>query len=139
MPDRPKLTSLLALALACYVPHITEEALTGMHDDPGIVLALAPLASLSPRHAAYLTFQVMMLLLLATTLAFARGGKARLFVVGVLGASLVGEGHHLVHALFTLSYNSGLVTSLPMPLAGAFILRSVAREWRVAGSTQLSL
>ncbi len=129
MRARLELTTLFALALAVYLPHIAEEALTGMHDDPGIVLALSPLAGLSPRHAVYLTFQVMMLVTLVTALLVSRGGKPRLLVLAVLGVSLLGEAHHLVHALFTLQYNSGLVTSLPMPVVGVILLRRVLREW----------
>ena len=68
------LIELLALATAAYVPHLIEEALTGMHDDPLVVAALAGLAQLSTRHAAYLVFQAMFVLVLASTLAFALGG-----------------------------------------------------------------
>ena len=48
----------LAVASAFYLPHLLEEALTGMHDDALIVAAFAPLANLEPRHAAYLVFQL---------------------------------------------------------------------------------
>jgi hypothetical protein len=123
------MTRLLAIATLLYLPHLAEEAMTGMHDDPIIALALAPLLTLAPRHAVYLMFQGMLLVTLTTTLMFARGGLTRLFVVGAVGLALLGESHHLCRALFTLRYNPGLVTSLPMPLFGAHLLRVVRRAW----------
>lgn len=121
------MTRLLGVAIALYVPHLAEEALTHMHDDPLIVTALAPLAELSARHASYLVFQVMLALTLATTLMFSLGGRARLAVMTVLGLALLAEGHHVLRALATLHYDSGLVTSLPMPLFGAYLLRHILR------------
>jgi hypothetical protein len=124
------LTAPLSLSLALYVPHVAEEALTGMHDDPVVAAAYAPLAALSPRHAATLVFQAMVIVTLATALAFAAGGWARTVVVTVLAASLLSEAHHLVRAFVSLHYVSGLFTSLPMPFAGLHLLRSVARARR---------
>ena len=122
--------TLLAIAFALYVPHIADEALTGMYDDPMMVRALAPFAELSPRHAAYLTFQLMMLLAFAMTLAFARPGKPRLAVLGLVAATLVGEAHHVIRAVATLQTNSGLFTSLPMPLFGVYLLTRVRAALR---------
>ncbi len=124
------MTRLLAVGALLYAPHLAEEALTRMHDDPIIVAALAPLLTLEPRHAVYLMFQAMLLVTLGTTLLFARGGRARLLVLGALGLGLVAESHHVIRALVTLRYDSGLVTSLPMPLFGAIVLHTVGRAWR---------
>jgi hypothetical protein len=124
------LIELLGLATAAYVPHLVEEALTGMHDDPLVVAALAGLAQLSTRHASYLVFQGMFVVVLASTLAFALGGRARLGVMSLLGVALVAEGHHVVRAGLTLRYDSGLLTSLPMPLLGAHVLKRVALDLR---------
>jgi hypothetical protein len=123
------MTRLLRIAFALYVPHLVEEGLTGMHDDALIVRAFEPLASLSPRHASYLVFQIMLAITLLTTFLFAAGGRQRLVVVSVIGFSLVAEAHHLLRALWTLHGNSGLVTSLPMPIFGVYMLRRVIQEW----------
>jgi hypothetical protein len=130
--SRLQLIPLLGLATIVYLPHLAEEALTKMHDDPLIVSALAPLSQLSPRHAAYLVFQTMLALTLMTTFAFGKGGKWRLVVMAVIAVSLLAEGHHLVRAAMTLRYNSGLVTSLPMPALGAYLLYRVTRAWNAA-------
>lgn len=121
---------LLALTLVLFVPHLVEEALTQMHDDPMMAAALAPFAELTSRHAAYLVFQLMLVLTLGVTLLFSLDGKARLLVMAALGVALVAEGHHLVRALFSLHYQSGLLTAFPMPLFGGYLLRRVVLAWR---------
>jgi hypothetical protein len=129
---------LLGLALALYLPHLLDEALTGMHDDPLIVAAYAPLTHLGPRHAAYLVFQVTLALGLGATFLFACGGRARLAVMGVLGLALLAEAHHAVRALGTLSYDSGLVTSLPLPFLGALVVHHVIAARRILACSTTS-
>ena len=125
---------LLALALVLYVPHLAEEALTHMHDDPLIVAAFTPFAQLSARHSAYLVFQVMLVLTLSTTLLFSLGGRAQVLVLGVVAVALVAGGHHLVRAGLSVAANSGLLTSLPMPVVGAYLLRRVVVAWRAGAA-----
>ena len=116
---------LLAIVLAFYLPHLLEEAITGMHDDPWIVAAYAPLAHLGARHAAYLVFQITFALGLVVTLLYAHGGSARRWVMGLLGLALLAEMHHPLRALVALSWNSGLATSLPLPFVAALVLHQV--------------
>jgi hypothetical protein len=133
VPPRFSLTSstLLAATAAVYLPHLAEEALTGMHDDAIIVWVAGVLdrsdvlASLTPRHAVYLTFQLTLALLLVATWLTSLGGRWRDLVLFALGLSLLGESHHVVRWLVTHHASSGLVTSLPMPLLGVLILRRV--------------
>ena len=112
-----------ALCLAVYVPHVLEEALTGMCDDPIIAAAYRPLAQLSPRHASYLVFQVMLLLLLVALLIVSLGERGQRVVLGALAVALLCESHHLLRAALSLRYNPGLFTALPMPAVGAVALR----------------
>jgi len=120
-------TRMLGASLLVYLPHLVEEALTRMYDDPLMVFALGPLATLSPRQAGYLVFQAMLLVTVATAYLVSLGGRWRTGVLLVLGLALVGEAHHLVRAAVTLHYNSGLATALPMPIVGYFILRACTR------------
>ncbi|RYE92283.1 MAG: HXXEE domain-containing protein [Myxococcales bacterium] len=126
----------LELIAALYVPHLLEEALTGMHDDPLIVSAYGALAGLDPRHAAYLVFQLTFAAALGLAVAYTRGGLARRAALAALALALIAEAHHLVRALVWVKYNPGLVTSLPMPLLGALVLwRVLVRGSRAPGST----
>lgn len=123
------MTRLLGVVAAVYMPHLTEEALTKMYDDPIIVALLAPFAELAPRHAAYLMFQAMLAVTLGAAFAFGLGGKPRIAVVAAFGVALLAEAHHLVRACVALHYNSGLLTSLPMPILGLYVLRRVTLAW----------
>ncbi len=119
------MTRWLLLVLAVYVPHLVEEALTGMYDDAIIIAAFTPIASLSARHAAYVVFQSMLALSLGIALLTSLGGRAHVVLLAGLALSLLAESHHAVRALVTHTYNSGLVTSLWMPVVGAFLAREV--------------
>jgi hypothetical protein len=115
-------TRWLGLVLLVYLPHLVEEALTGMYDDPIIAYAFAPLAHLSPRHATYLVFQAMLLLLLATAWLTSLAPHGPRVVLALLGVALLAESHHVVRAIGSHAYNSGLVTSVPMPIVGALAI-----------------
>jgi uncharacterized protein with HXXEE motif len=116
---------LMQLCFGLYVPHLLEEAFTKMYDDPLIVFALRPLSGFSPGHAAYLVFQLMMAASLAMTYLYGLGGRFRDAVMVVLSVALLCESHHVLRSLASHQYNPGLLTSLPMPVLGAFIMRAV--------------
>ncbi len=115
----------LLLGILAYAPHLLEEHLTGMWNDPLIVLAFAPLEDLPARQAAYLIFQVMLGLSLLMTYVFSQGDGGRRLILGGLALSLLCESHHVLRALATEAYNPGLLTVLPMPLLGAWILHQL--------------
>jgi len=130
---------LLFACIVVYLPHLLEEHLTHMADDPLIVFGLAPIADWPARAAAYLVFQVMLALSLVMTLAFAAGGWAQKAVLASLGLALVAESHHLVRFAITHRYASGLYTAWPMPFVGAFVLFTVfARKEHPSCSTTSS-
>jgi hypothetical protein len=122
------MTRSLVLILAVYAPHLLEEAVTRMYDDPLIVAAFGPLSRLSPRHSTYLTFQIMLALSLGMTLLFSLDGWPRRIVLAGLAVALLCESHHLIRAVWTLNYNPGLATALPMPIVGAVVLRRAFAE-----------
>lgn len=140
MTSAPSATSpvrWLGLALLVYAPHLLEEHLEGMHDDPMIVWAFdALMGDLSARAASYATFQAMMLAGLTTTWLFARGGPTQRAVLMGIALGLLAEAHHAVRALASFELNAGLLTSLPMPILGAVMLRAV---WRSASVSPLPL
>lgn len=121
---------LLGLVLLVYLPHLVEEGCTRMCDDALIVEAFRPFSHLPAREAAYLFFQIMMGVALVMTYAFSRGGIWREAVMVILGLALLAESHHVIRALASHGYDSGLVTSLPMPLVGAYVIASVVRRHR---------
>ena len=128
----------LLLVLAAYAPHLVEEALTGMSDDPLIVAAYAPFAGLSARHAAYLVFQLMLALSLGVALLTSLGGRAHVVLLAGLALALLAESHHVLRALVTHTYNSGLVTSLWMPIVGALLARKVVTTFYLEPTAALA-
>jgi Protein of unknown function with HXXEE motif len=122
----------LGLAFVAYLPHLVEEHFTKMYDDPILVSLFLPLASLPARQSAYLVFQAMLTVALAMTYLFSLGGRAQEAVMVGLAVGLVAESHHVVRWMLSHSYNSGLLTSFPMPVLGLLILRVVFRHARAA-------
>jgi hypothetical protein len=121
---------LLLVAALAQLVHLTDEALTGMHDDPIIAAAYAPLAPLGPRHAAYLVFQITFALAVIAALSPPR------LVHFVLGLALVAEGHHVIRAICTHHVNSGLFTSFPLPILGALVcFITSSSPWASAASS----
>ncbi|HVY45384.1 MAG TPA: HXXEE domain-containing protein [Minicystis sp.] len=115
----------LAAILAVYAPHLIEEHVARVDDEPWMATALRPFAASSPEHAAYLVFQVMLAVGLAALLAWSVGGRPRRAVVALLGLALVAEAHHLIRFVATGRYNAGLFTALPMPAIGALVLATL--------------
>jgi hypothetical protein len=111
--------------LVAYTPHLMEEALTGMWRDPILAPALAPLSRLAPQQSAYLVFQAMVFFSLAMTHLASLGGRYRRAVELGLSFSMLAESHHFIRAVVTHSGNSGLVTSIPIPIVGLLVLHSV--------------
>ncbi|MEO7111791.1 MAG: hypothetical protein ABI183_15220 [Polyangiaceae bacterium] len=130
---------LLFTAICVYAPHLLEEHVTHMADDPLIVFALSTLENVPARHASYAVFQIMMMLALTMTLLFSLGGAPRKIVMGLLAFSLLAESHHLVRFLISPHYNSGLLTALPMPVVGILIFQKLfAKEKHQCSTTSSS-
>jgi len=111
------------VASSAFLAHLTDEALFGMHDDPLIATAYAWLAPLGARHAAYLVFQITVAIGLGASLLVAAGGWGRRAVLFGFGLALLAEAHHPLRALLNGAGNAGLLTSLPLPILGALLLR----------------
>ncbi len=118
----------LGVCLAVYLPHLAEEAVTGMADDPVVAAAFAPLAGLPARRGAYLVFQGTLALALVLAWLVAREGTGRTLAMSALAVALVAESHHLGRALWSRAYVPGLWTSLPMPGVGVLLARALWRR-----------
>jgi hypothetical protein len=125
----------LLMCLLVYAPHLVEEHVAGMWNDPVIVAGLAAVSGMPARQAAYLVFQIMLGLGLLTTYAWGLGDRSRRLVLAALAVALLAEAHHIVRALADHHYNAGLVTSLPMPFAGALVLYGLFQRPRSAAAS----
>jgi hypothetical protein len=124
---------LLRVAALFQLVHLADEALSGMHDDPIIAAAYDLVAPLGPRHAAYLVFQITFALAVIAALSPPR------LVHFVSGLALVAEGHHTIRAICMHHANSGLFTSLPLPILGALLCFTTSSSpWASAASSSVS-
>jgi hypothetical protein len=133
-------TRWLGLCVAVYAPHLLEEHVMEMHDDPMLVSAFdRAFAGVPAREASYLVFQLMMIVALVAAYLSSLGGRARDAVLAALALALLAESHHVIRALATLHYNAGALTSLPMPILGAAIALSLVRAPRVGAPVRASV
>ena len=131
---------LFLLVICVYAPHLLEEHFTRIWEDPLMAASLLPCADWSPQHALYCSFQITFALLCTMTLAFSFDGRPRNVVMAAFAVALLAESHHAIRFLISHHYNSGLVTSLPMPLVGALIAFTFFRtkEKRSCSTTSFS-
>jgi hypothetical protein len=129
---------LLFAAICVYAPHLLEEYLTRMWDDPLLAPALHLFAGWSVDHAVYCMFQVMFALLCITVLAFSYAGRPRNLVMTAFAVALLAESHHAIRFLISHQYNSGLVTSFAMPIVGALIFRKLFTKEKISCSSTSS-
>ena len=113
-----------------------------IHMGEQLMFGLDQLAELKTMMAAYYAqFQnpdvgTVVLVILVFTLvqsllwAMLAGGRWQLLAAGFFGVFAVGEGHHVLQALYGGSYFPGLLTSIPFAGIGVMILRAVASQWR---------
>jgi hypothetical protein len=131
---------LLFVVICVYAPHLLEEYFTQIWHDPFLAPALDTVANWSPQHAAYFVFQIMLVLLLVATLLFSLGKNSRHAVMLIFAVALLAESHHAIRFLISHHYNSGVVTSLPMPFVGAFVILQIfsRKENRSCSTTSFS-
>lgn len=109
--------SIFALSIPLFVAHGIEECLTGFYDvDSWDRFLFGPLAGLSAHGVMFLTFQIMMWLLLIVSFLLLLGPRWQFRMLAVVGIIYVFELHHPVKALIAGSYYPGLATSLLFPI-----------------------
>lgn len=82
-------------------------------------------SSLSNHGATFITFQIMLWLLLVVSLLLLLGGKWQFYTFSVIGVVYIYELHHIIKALITQGYYPGLYTSLVFPIFAVLFWR----EW----------
>ncbi len=121
-----RLKNVFALSVPVFIAHGIEEFLTGFYNLDAWDLAIfAPIANLSTHAAMFLTFQIMLWLLLIVAFLLLLGERWQLRMLAVLGLVYIFEFHHLVKALLVGGYYPGLITALAFPIIAYFFWQ----EW----------
>lgn len=121
-----KLKTIFAISIPLFIAHGIEEIMTGFYSVDALDAYLfQPFAQLSLHGVMFVTFQLMLWLLLIVSLALLSGDRWRFRMLAVIGVVYVFELHHVFKAILAGGYYPGLITSLAFPVIAYFFWK----EW----------
>lgn len=124
-----KLKLIFGLSTPLFIAHGIEEFVTHFYDTDSHGQAIfGSLSSLSNHGATFVTFQIMLWVLLIVSLLLVMGGKWQFYTFSVIGLVYVYELHHIIKAISAGGYYPGLYTSLAFPVFAILFWQ----EWRKA-------
>ncbi len=121
-----KLKIIFGISIPLFIAHGIEEILTGFYNvDAWDQFLFIPFQTLSMHGVMFVTFQIMLWLLLTISLILLLGERWQLRMLAVFGFVYIFELHHLVKAILVGGYYPGLYTALVFP----FVVFFFWREW----------
>lgn len=122
-----KLKTIFALSIPVFIAHGIEEFATHFYDidahDQAIFGTL--FSNLSTHGATFVTFQIMLWLLLIISFLLLLGEKWQFRVLAIAGVIYIYELHHIIKAVSVGGYYPGVITTLAFPIIAYFFWR----EW----------
>ena len=126
-----KLKNIFAVSIPLFIAHGIGEFATHFYDIHTHDQAIFGLLSgLSTHGATFVTFQVMLWLLLIISLLLLIGQKSQLYTLAIVGLVYVYELHHVYKAISVGGYYPGLVTALFFPILAFFFWKEWLRNFR---------
>ena len=126
-----KLRFLFLISTILFVFHGVEEYMTDFHHiDASFRFVFSPLFTEDPQTAAFVTFQIMLWILLVISFLLLQGKKWIPRLLFIFGVVMILESHHLFEALLTQSYYPGMVTALFFPFVAFFFWKELLKESR---------
>lgn len=124
-----KLKTIFALSIPLFIAHGIEEFATHFYDTDAWDQAIFGnlFGNLSTHGATFVTFQVMLWLLLIVSYLLISSEQWRFRLMFILGIIFIYELHHLYKAVMLGGYYPGLVTALLFPVIGYFYWRELLR------------
>lgn len=121
-----KLKIIFGISIPLFIAHGIEEFATHFYNiDVHSQEIFGALSGLSNHGATFVTFQIMLWLLLAVSLLLILGERWRFNVLAIAGLVYVYELHHIYKAVSASGYYPGLYTALVFPIIGFFFWK----EW----------
>lgn len=121
-----KLKIIFAFSIPLFVLHGIEEFVTHFYDiDTHDQAIFGVLSGLSNHGATFVTFQVMLWLLLVVSFLLLLGPKWQFNVLALVGVIYLYELHHIYKAVLVGGYYPGLYTGVLFPVAAFFFWK----EW----------
>lgn len=126
-----KLKNLFLLSAILFILHGTEELIMGFYNiDPQVKAMLGFVEKMTPLHAAFLIFQIMLWLLLVVSYLLLQGEKWQLRLMVIPGLVMTYELYHIYKAIALGSYYPGLITALFFPIIGYFFWKELVKNYK---------
>jgi len=130
MPTK-KLKRLFLISIPIFITHGLEEYFTDFYNiDSFSKFVFGYFKSMSVYQATFLLFQIMIWLLLIISFLLISGNKWQLRLMVIPGLLYVFEFQHIIKALESSSYYSGLITSLLFPIIGFFYWKELINHFK---------
>ena len=130
-----KLQTLFLIAIVLWIAHGVEELTTGFYNvDSHVKFMFGFVERLSPLHASFLVFQIMLWILLIISYLLIRGPKWQLRLMIIPGLILIYELHHVYKAFEISGYYPGLITALFFPIIAVYFWQELLRCFKKHGS-----
>lgn len=127
-----KLKNLFLLSIILFILHGTEELITGFYNiDPQVKAMFSFVEKMTPFHAAFLVFQIMLWLVLAVSYLLLQGEKWQLRLMAIPGLVMIYELYHIYKSITLGSYYPGLITALFFPIIGYFFWKELIKNYKL--------
>lgn len=122
-----KLKIIFGLSIPLFITHGVEEFVTGFQITDVLDQRMFGIffGNLTGHDIMFITFQIMLWLLLVIAFLLLLGEKWQFRVLAIVGAVYVYELHHVIKAVQIWSYYPGLITALAFPLVAVIFWK----EW----------
>ncbi|OGY37504.1 MAG: hypothetical protein A3E36_02725 [Candidatus Andersenbacteria bacterium RIFCSPHIGHO2_12_FULL_45_11b] len=126
-----KLITIFGFSIPLFIAHGIEEIQTGFYNvDVWDRALFVPFEGLSMHSVMFVTFQMMLWVLLCIVLAMLINEKTRLYTLALAGGIYVLELHHIYKALAGGGYYPGLITSLLFPFVAVIFWKEWMKNYR---------
>lgn len=128
-----KLKTIFAFSIPLFIAHGIEEFLTHFYDTDAWDQAIFGnlFGNLSTHAATFMTFQIMLWLILVVSFLLILNEKWRLRVMIIPGLVYIYELHHLYKAIDVGGYYPGLVTALLFPVIGYMYWKELLKTRKI--------
>lgn len=125
-----RIINIFLLSTLLFIAHGTEELITDLYAvDSHVQFMFGFVQNMTPVHAAFVVFQIMLWLILIVSYLFLRGPKWQLYLLVIPGLIFVYEIHHFYKAILAGGYYPGLITALLFPIIGYFYWKELIKIW----------
>jgi hypothetical protein len=126
-----KFKNIFLISIILLIAHGIEELATGMYNvDRHVEIMFSFVKGMTPTHAAFLVFQIMIWLILIVSYLMILGPKWQLRLLVIPGLIFVYELEHIYMAISVGGYYPGLITAVLFPVVGFFYWKELIKTFK---------